>query len=70
MKTWDKRTKQRVRALREFAGVKYGDPADMAVGEYPDGRWFVRSLNEAKYGSEPFAEASSLSALEVIVAGS
>jgi hypothetical protein len=64
---WDKKTRQRVRAITQAAAVKYGDPHDIAVGEYPDGRWWVRSLNEVKFGAEPFAEGSSLGALEVIV---
>jgi hypothetical protein len=64
---WDQKTRLRVRALMEMAGEKYGDNQCIAVGQYPDGRWFVRSLDEGKFGSTPFVEASSLSALEVMV---
>ena len=39
---WDADTVLRVRALRVKAGEKYGDPCDMAVGEYPDGKWWCR----------------------------
>ena len=39
----------------------------MAVGEYPDGRWWVRSFNERKFGTEPFAVADSLDELEARV---
>lgn len=60
---WDEDTKQRV-----AASEKFGDPFDMAVGEYPDGRWWCRSLNEKKYGTEPFAVADSLAELEARVA--
>lgn len=64
---WDDETVARARALRVAAGEKFGDPYDMAVGEYPDGRWWVRSLNERKFGTEPFAVADSLDELEARV---
>lgn len=64
---WDDDTIQRARALRVAASEKFGDPCDMAVGEYPDGRWWVRSLNERKFGTEPFAVADSLDELEARV---
>lgn len=64
---WDADTVLRVRALRVKAGEKYGDPCDMSVGEYPDGKWWCRSLNEKRFGAAPFVVADSLAELEARV---
>lgn len=56
--------RERMRAVRDAAQVRFGDRH--AAVNVLNGRWAIRSLNEAAHPT-PYAEGGSLEELEAVV---